>query len=216
VRDARFSIKRDGKIHIVSENYSYKTDTYYTILKHELDGTPVLPASQSVIDAYVVPICLERAKRAGIPTHTWGISQGYAPVPSILYGLNYFSNASDFVVVRDEKSAKEARNHVTNMGKYPFCYQLLEDGVSVHSCISIFGKTDTTDQHVSDLAESVYKEFCIPVISMIYVKFCDEFCEEHSVENQYALSAIAPTKYTQFSEEERRLISAYVSKQEFL
>ena len=61
---------------MISEDYSYKTEPYYTILHHELDGKIVSPTSSAVLDAFVVPICLERPKSAGIPVCEWGISQG--------------------------------------------------------------------------------------------------------------------------------------------
>ena len=97
-KDSLFFIRRDNISHIISENYSYKTETYYSILSYELEGRPVLPSSRVILDAYVVPLCLERAKRGGIPVCDWGISQGYVPLPVILYGLNYFATTSDFFV----------------------------------------------------------------------------------------------------------------------
>ncbi|MFA5332860.1 MAG: hypothetical protein WC342_10845, partial [Methanoregula sp.] len=54
-KDAFYTVHNKGSDHIVSENYSYKTETYYTILKRELDGDRVLPTSRDVLDAYVVP-----------------------------------------------------------------------------------------------------------------------------------------------------------------
>ena len=117
-------------------DYSYKTEPYYTILNYELDGKNVRPASSAVPDAYVVPICLERAKLAGIPVAEWGISQGYVPLPSIIYGLNYFATSADFFLVTDSEKAKEVIAHVTNKGKYPFCYQKIPPGATVHSCVS--------------------------------------------------------------------------------
>ena len=60
-------IKRNDTHHVVSENYYYKTEPYYTILQHELEGKKVEPTSSAVLDAYVIPICLSRAASAGIP-----------------------------------------------------------------------------------------------------------------------------------------------------
>jgi len=88
-----------------------------------MEGRPVRPSTSDVLDAYVVPICLERAKQAGIPVCSWEISQGYVPLPAIIYGLNYFAASSDYVVVNNGEKAKEVIRHVTNKGKYPFCYQ---------------------------------------------------------------------------------------------
>jgi hypothetical protein len=106
-KDSLFFIRCDNIFHTISKNYSYKTETYYSILSYELEGRPVLPSSRVILDAYVVPLCLERAKRGGIPVCDWGISQGYVPLPVILNGLNYFATTSDFFVVNDNTRAKQ-------------------------------------------------------------------------------------------------------------
>ena len=206
LKDSLLSLRRDNIIHIISENYSYKTETYYAILQHELEGKPVRPSSSAILDAYVVPLCLERAKRGGIPVCDWGISQGYVPLPVILYGLNYFATTSDFFVVDDNARAKEVIKHITNIGKYPFCYQKLDEGATIHSCIGIFGKTTNPCTAISDLAMKVYDIFSIPLVTMVFVRSKEE----------YRLSSLAPTKFTQLRGEERSLLSAYLTHQEFL
>ena len=201
-----FFIRRDNISYIISENYSYKTKTYYSILSYELEGRPVLPSSRVILDAYVVPLCLERAKRGGIPVCDWGISQGYVPLPVILYGLNYFATTSDFFVVHDNTRAKEVIRHITNIGKYPFCYQKLDEGATIHSCIGIFGKTSNDCSRISEMAKKVYELFSIPLVTMVFVKNNET----------YRLSSLAPVKYSQLSGEERSLLSAYLTNQEFL
>jgi hypothetical protein len=206
VKDTLYTIRRDDACHIISENYSYKTETYYTILSHELEGKKVRPSSRAILDAYVVPICLERAKQGGIPVCDWGISQGYVPLPALLYGLNYFSTTSDFFVVQDNNKAKEVIKHITNIGKYPFCYQKLGDDAAVHSCVGIFGKTATSWSSFARIAEKVYECFQIPLVTMVFVKTGE----------QLLLSSLAPTRYSQLTGDERTLLAAYLSHQEFL
>jgi hypothetical protein len=205
-RDTIFTVWRDNTYHIVSENYSYKTESYYSILRHEMDGRPVLPSSAAVLDAYVVPVCLERAHLAGIPVCEWGISQGYAPLPSILYGLNYFATTSDYSVVSDNDMAKEIIKHITNKGKYPFCYQKLDDGAEIEFCRAIFGKTAGSCRSSADIAKRVYNLFGIPLVTIIFVKYG----------SRCLLSSLAPTRYSQLTAAERTLLSAYLSQQEFL
>jgi hypothetical protein len=206
LKDSVFTIRRDAIYHIISENYAYKTETYYTILRQELEGKTVRPSSSAILDAYVVPICLERAKLGGIPVCEWGISPGYVPLPSILYGLNYFATPSDFFVVHDNDKAKEVIKHITNNGKYPFCYQKLDDEVTVHSSIGIFGKADRPGSAIARLAEMVYECFPIPLVTMVFVKNGEE----------YLLSSLAPARYSQLTIGEHKLLAAYLSHQEFL
>ena len=206
LKDSLHILERDGILHVISEDYSYKTEPYYTILSYELAGKNVRPASSAVLDAYVVPMCLERAKLAGIPVAEWGISQGYVPLPSIIYGLNYFATSADFFVVQDDARAKEVIAHVTNKGKYPFCYQKIPPDATVHSCVSIFGKTADSCAAIAGLAERIYQLFSLPLTTMVFVRTGDE----------YLLSSLSPTKYSRISGDERALLTAYLAHQEFL
>lgn len=206
VNDSLFTIKRGDTYYVISENYSYKTETYYSILHYELEGNPVRPSTSAILDAYVVPVCLERAKLAGIPVCAWGISQVYVPLPAILYGLNYFATAEDYFIVYNTDQAKEAIKHITNKGKYPFCYQKLDESATIHSCVGIFGKTTSPCTPIALLAGKVYEHFSIPLVKMVFVKKDDN----------YLLSSLSPTKYSQLTAEERTLLGAYLTHQDFL
>jgi hypothetical protein len=206
VKDSLFTLRRGEISYIISENYAYKTEAYYSILQHELRGEPVQPASRAILDAYVVPLCLERANLAGIPVCTWGISQAYIPLPAILYGLNYFASPSDYFVIREMDQAKEIIKHITNKGKYPFCYQKLTDEATIHSCISIFGKTTSPEPSIIQIVKRVYEQFLIPLVTMNFVKTADS----------YLLSSLSPTKYSHLMTDERTILTAYLTGQEFV
>jgi len=206
VKDALFIVKRNDIHHVISENYYYKTEPYYTILRLELEGAQVQPGSSSVLDAYVIPLCLQRAASAGIPSCEWGISQVYVPLPAILYGLNYFSTTLDYFVINDNEKAKEVVRHITNNGKYPFCYQKYPEGSEIHTCIAIFGRTTGACTAVTEFANKIYELFKIPLVKMVFVR----------TGTTYALSSLSPTRYAELSDGERALLSAYLANQEFL
>jgi len=205
-RDSLHIVERDGVTHVISEDYSYKSEPYYTILNYELSGREVQPSSCAVLDAYVVPMCLERARLGGIPVCDWEISQGYVPLPAIIYGLNYFATSADFAVVHDGEKAKEVTGHVTNKGKYPFCYQKIPIGATIHSCVGIFGRTTDSCSAITGLSRKVYETFGLPLVTMVFVR----------TGSSYLLSSLAPTRYSRLSGAEKALLSAYVSHQEFL
>jgi hypothetical protein len=206
-RDAFVALRLGETHHIISENYAYKTDAYYTILQHELEGLAVKPASRDVLDISVVPLCLERARLQGIPVCDWGISQGYVPVPSILYGINYFASTAAYCVVMDNTQAKEAVRHLTNCGKYPFCYQKLPPGATISSRAAVFGRTSRAPAAaVEEIARQVYELFAIPLVTMVFVD------DGETVR----LSSLAPTRYSRLSNEERSLLAAYLNHQVFL
>jgi hypothetical protein len=206
-RDAVFELWRENTCHIVSESYFYKTTPYYTILRHELEGRPVQPSSRAVLDAGVIPVCLELAGRAGIPVCPWGISQGYTPVPAILYGLHYFPSASEYHVVTDTMEAKEAIRHITNMGKYPFCYQPLAPDATVCTCTAVFGRTPSGPAGSDEIARAVYELYRIPLVTLVLVQDSGG-CRLSSI--------AAASRYSHLSPGERSLLCAYLSHQEFL
>lgn len=206
LKDSLVVIRRNDTHHVISENYYYKTEPYYTILRLELEGKRVEPSSSAVLDAYVIPICLSRAASAGIPVCEWGISQAYVPLPAILYGLNYFSTTLDYFIVDDNEKAKDVIKHITNNGKYPFCYQKYPEGSEILTCTAIFGQTTGASTPVADYAQKIYELFRIPLVKMVFIM----------TGALYALSSLSPTRYAQLSEGERALLSAYLSNQEFL
>lgn len=191
-----YTLKEDDLQYIINESYFYKTEPYYTIVQNEYQGIKTVPSSSDVLDAYIVPICLEKAKLAGIPVCDWVISYQYISLPAIVYGLNYFSTPSDRFIIKDLAEAKSVIKHVTNHGKYPFCYQKIADDSSMLKCISIFGKTIDGCQGVSSLAEKIYQTFRIPLVEIVLVR-------DLSV---YYLSSLAPVKYSQLSQEETEIL----------
>lgn len=201
-----YLVRRDGCTHVVSENYNYKTEPYYLILSRELNGELVAPDSRSVLDAYVVPVCLERAARAGVPVAECIISQSCGRIPAVFYGLNYFSCSSEFTTVRTMEAEKEVIRHITNGGKYPFCFQPLDETATLLKAHAIFGKCPECEQELGDYADQIYQEFRIPLVSMVFIES----------EGTYALSSLAPTRYSALTPVEKSLLRAYLSHQEFL
>ncbi len=195
-KDIMYTLEEDGSQYIINESYFYKTEPYYTIVKNEYEDIKTVPSSSDVLDAYIVPICLERAKLAEIPVCDWVISYQYVSLPAIVYGLNYFSTPSDYFVISDLEEAKKAIKHVTNHGKYPFCYQKINDAASVTTCVSIFGKTLNCCEKVSSLAEKIYNVFRLPLVEIVMVKDG----------SGYRLSSLAPVKYSQLSKEETEML----------
>jgi hypothetical protein len=195
-KDIMYTLKEDNSQYIINESYFYKTEPYYTIVKNEYEGIKTVPSSSDVLDAYIVPICLEKAKLADIPVCDWVISYQYISLPAVVYGLNYFSTPSDHFLVKDIAEAKKVIKHVTNHGKYPFCYQKIAEGATVVKCVSIFGKTINCCQSVAGLADRIYQTFRMPLVEIMLVKD----------EGGYHLSSLAPIKYSQLSKEETEML----------
>ena len=191
-----YTLKEDDSQYIVNESYFYKTEPYYAIVKNENEGIKTTPRSSDVLDAYIVPICLEKAKLAGIQVCDWTISDYFVPLPALIYGLNYFSTPSDNFLVSDPYEAKKVIKHVTNHGRYPFCYQKMSDTSTVVRCASIFGKSIDCCEKVSTIAEKIYEVFRLPLVEIVLVKD----------ESGCRLSSLSPVKYSQLSKDETEML----------
>ncbi|WP_369425248.1 RimK-like ATPgrasp N-terminal domain-containing protein [Methanothrix sp.] len=187
---------RDGHRRIVAEDYYYKSDTYYRILSSEVSGEEVIPSSRELLEAFVVPVCLEKARGAGMPVCSWEISYGYTPIPAIVYGINYFSDPAEYSILRDEWVARQVIRHITNNGKYPFCYQPISQEAEVYSIVSILGSTTQADAESKELAEKVYRIFRIPLVNIVLVR-------EGSTSY---LSSLSPVKYFKLTKDESKLL----------
>jgi len=201
VKNGIILLKNNGIDEVISEKYFYKTDAYYTILKFEHDGKNIVPKSDEVLDAYIVPICLTKAKHAGIPTCDWEVSYSYVPLPSIIYGLNYFSDPSNYFIVNDQDYAKKIINQVTHNGKYLFCYQKIAEDSVLITCNSIFGRTSHLDKKIKSLSKKIFETFKIPLVSIVFVKN----------EENYCLSSLCPTKYSGLREE-KEILQEYIKE----
>ena len=191
-----YTLMEDDSQYIVNESYFYKTEPYYAIVKNENEGIKTTPSSSDVLDAYIVPICLEKAKLAGIQVCDWTISDYFVSLPALIYGLNYFSTPSDNFLVSDPEGARKVIKHVTNHGRYPFCYQKMSDTSTVVRCASIFGKSIDCCEKVSTIAEKIYEVFRLPLVEIVLVKD----------ESGCRLSSLSPVKYSQLSKDETEML----------
>lgn len=205
-RESIHTVEREGVVHLVSENYSYKSEAYYSVLLHETQGERVAPGTRAILDAFVVPVCLERARMEGIPVAEYAISQSCIPAPAVIYGLNYFACTSHFEMLCDDESARELVRHVTNNGKYPFCSQRLEAGARIERAVSIFGNVSSPDPAMAGMAAGVWESFRIPLVEIICL---DGPCG-------LRLSSLCPVRYSKMAPAEKELLSAYLSGQVFL
>jgi hypothetical protein len=197
-----YTLKEDDSQYIVNESYFYKTEPYYTIVRNENEGIKTTPSSSDVLDAYIVPICLEKAKQAGIAVCDWIISNQYVSLPAIVYGLNYFSTPSDHFLIRELEEAKRVIKHVTNHGRYPFCYQKISGTSTVAKCVAIFGKTINCCEMERSLAEKIYEVFRLPLVEVVLVKD----------ESGCRLSSLAPVKYSHLSKDETEMLQDLLNK----
>ena len=199
-RDFIHERQRGATTYIVSEDYSYKTEAYYQILGLGMEGRETIPSTRDLLDAYVVPLCLARAGKAGIPVCEWGISDEHVPLPSLLYGISYFADPSEYSLVRDLETAAPVIKYITGNGKYPFCYQPITETADIVTCVAIFGRTAGAPEPLAELAEKVHRLFRIPLMGIVSV-----------FNGEYRLSSITPVWYSTLSREEKGILGEILS-----
>ena len=92
-RDSLAVISRYYACHVIAEDYSYKSEAYYTILARAwpvtISARPAVPCSMHSWYLSASSVRKTRVSRSlGV-----GISlRSSSPLPVILYGLNYFAH----------------------------------------------------------------------------------------------------------------------------
>jgi hypothetical protein len=183
-----YEIVKGDTTFFVSDNYFYKSEAYYRIVHHEIQGRRPVPSSKDLIEAFVVPICLEKARMHDIRICPWEVSYSYAPLPSIAYGIHYYADPAEYSILREGEVAREVINHITNHGRYPFCY------------IGVFGETTEEQPELRHLARAIYAAFMIPFLSITVTRD----------EGKYALSSLSNAKYSKLSPEDRILLQSHL------
>jgi hypothetical protein len=195
-KDTLYEIVEGNTTFFVSDNYFYKSEAYYRIVHHEIQGKRAVPSSRDLIEAFVVPICLEKARMKGMGVCAWEVSYSYAPLPSIAYGIHYYADPAEYSILRESEVAREVIHHITNHGRYPFCYQPITESSEVFTITAVFGETTEESPELLHLARAAFSVFQIPLLSLTVVWDGQK----------YALSSISNAKYSKLSPEDRLLL----------
>ncbi|MEW5875874.1 MAG: hypothetical protein AB1752_11925 [Candidatus Zixiibacteriota bacterium] len=150
-----------------SGNYEYLTEGYYRCQDAELDGIPLTrPTCNDALDAYVVPVALEKAALAGLAVPEWYFSNEYFTPPAVVYGVNPFSRK--FAVVRTEADRESAAKQLTWNFKYSMCCQRIEPTTELVEIRMVGGQTERGEY--ADWAYLVHEAFNLPVASIRLLK----------------------------------------------
>lgn len=150
-----------------SGNYEYLTEGYYRCQDAELQGYErVMPRCLDALDAYVVPVALEKAQRAGIPIPEWYLTNEYFPPPAVVYGVNPFTRK--FAVVFTEEERDRAAKQLTWNYKYAICCQRITSDVEIIEFAMVDGRTARLD--MADMARRVHEVFNLPMGSIRVLK----------------------------------------------
>ncbi|MEZ4631611.1 MAG: RimK-like ATPgrasp N-terminal domain-containing protein [Deinococcales bacterium] len=180
-----------NKVFNLQGDYSYLSQGYYDSLDMEFSA-PVHPSTAEILDAYVVPIALEKAKRGGLAVPEAIISNDRLLTPSLAYPINPFS--SRFELVLDTNSLQSKLNTLTRTGKYAFMTQKLPEVYRIDLIKVILGRCEIEEYQA--FAQQVFSIFHLPLMKVRVIVTPQE----------YLFSAIEPLAYKNLTKLERQLL----------
>jgi len=147
-------------------NYDYLSQPYYVSQDRELSGDSILPTCKDMLDAYVPPLFLDKARAAGVPVPECYISNGYFEPPVIVDPINPFT-LKGRVVLKAGRSKSIAKSLTRNF-TYAICCQELPPNSRIASFRSVLGWC--AQSAYIDQSRLVWEVFNIPLAKVRVVK----------------------------------------------
>lgn len=143
-------------------DYDYLEHSYYISLEYEHKGKHLLPTCKEMLDAYIPPIFIEKAQRAGVPVAEHYISNGYFEPPVIIDPVNPFMIKSRTILKpgREPAIAKSMTRNYT----YAICCQKLPIDSQVKKFRSVLGWC--SDPKFRKMSKIVWDVFHIPIATV--------------------------------------------------
>ncbi len=168
-----------GNLINLAGNYDYLGKGYYLSMDYENAGHNIRPSCKEMIDAYVPPLFLEKAKTAGISIPGFYISNGYIEPPVIVDPINPFT-LKGRVVLKSRESKSIAKSLTRNF-TYAVCCQEIPEGSKIIYFHSVLGWS--IQARFQKLSMIVWEHFNIPLARVRVI---------HTPDDKYLLSDISP------------------------
>ena len=172
-------LRESGDLVNLAGNYDYMSNGYYISQDFENSGRAIRPTCKEMLDAYVPPLFLEKARLAELPVPEFYISNGYFEPPVIVDPVNPFT-LKGRVVLKSGK-AKSIAKSLTRNFTYAICCQDIPAGSKVSYFRSVLGWS--ADSKFRTLSHMVWDIFGIPLARVRTIRTGD---------GQILLSDIAP------------------------
>lgn len=152
----------------INNDYRYLKTGYYVSLHAEILGSPVIPKSENILDAYRTPILLLRASKAGIPIMPYLVTNSVKQIiseigfPAVIFAVNPFSY-DGFRIAKNRSALYRAIKSLGMNYKFDVCAQPCEG--KMISSKSIFGRCEL-EGDAKKISEEVYETFKIPICKL--------------------------------------------------
>lgn len=170
-------------------DYAYLSSGYYASLDAELAGERMLPTPEDALDAYVVPILADKARRAGIavPDVTLVTDRFPAP-PFFAWPVNPFSVKGELIL--DDATLAARRGGLTYAGKYAVACQKLTGDYRLDTARVVVGRCAVPE--FAELAAAAFRTLRLPAMRLRVVVSAEA----------YLLSAALPLPFASLTDEE--------------
>lgn len=169
--------------------YEYLELPYYVSQDYENDRLPIRPTCKQMLDAYIVPLFLERAKLAGLDVPEYYITNGYFEAPSIIDSINPFMSRSRTVLKMSQQ--KSVAKSITRNFTYAACVQEIPPEAKIEQFRAVLGWS--VAPRYRDAAEKIWKVFNIPLARVRVM---------HTYDGRLLLSKVSPLVYKDLKQRE--------------
>jgi hypothetical protein len=146
----------------LSGEYQYLADGYYVSQDLEVTGASVHPTCKEILDAFIVPLFLEKARLAGLPVPVYYITNDYFEPPVLVDSMNPFMSRSSIVL--KQVSQESVSRSLTRNYTYAICCQVLPPGSRVGQFRAVLG--NTWNDRFRPLAAKIWEVFRMPLASV--------------------------------------------------
>ncbi len=189
--------ERDDCLVNLAGDYDYLTSGYYVSQDLEIDGRMVHPTCKEILDSYVVPLFLEKARMSGLPVPDFYITNDYFEPPVIVDPINPFMNRQSIVLkagAQERVSKSLTRNYT-----YATCCQELPPGSRVKYFRAVLGWCQTPQY--KEHSDNIWKVFGIPLAKVRVITL---------PEGKLLFSGIQPLPFESLSKRERKYLDNMV------
>lgn len=178
-------------------DYRYLKEGYYASQDFEAAGEVIRPTCSEIMEAYVVPLLLAKAQKAGLPVPSYYISNGYFEPPVVVDTINPFMSRHSVVL----KTAAQERisKSLTRNFTYAICCQDLPADAKVAYFPMVLGHT--AQPRYRDLARTLWNVFHLPVAKVRVIVLPD---------GDLQLSGLQPLPFARLTDRDRAIVEREV------
>lgn len=162
-------LNQDGTLVNLSGNYDYLSAGYYLSQDLEHEQQAIRPTCRAMLDAYIPPLFLEKARLAGLAVPEYYLSNGYLEPPVIVDPINPFTLKGK--VILKAGHAKSIAKSLTRNFTYAICCQEIPPGSKVRHFRAVLGWSG--QQVFRDVARQIWEQFDIPLAKVRVIQTAD-------------------------------------------